>query len=109
MTNEALIVLTTVADRQAADKLATALVAGSLAACVSQFPGVKSTYGWQGKLEQDEEVLLLIKTTQDAYPDLAREIERLHDYELPELLAVPVVRGSAGYLDWLTQAVASRE
>ena len=109
MATEALLVLTTVADQAAADRLASALVNSALAACVSQVPGLKSSYRWQGKLEQEQEVLLLIKTTADAYPALAREIERLHDYELPELLAVPVDRGSAGYLDWLSGAVRSKE
>ena len=109
MATEALIVMTTVADQQAADRLATALVERSLAACVSQLPGVQSVYRWQGSVEREEEVLLLIKTTRDAYPELAQALQELHEYELPELLAVPVVRGSPGYLEWLEEAAGSKE
>ena len=106
--NRALIVLTTVADEASADRIAKAVVAAELAACVSQLPGVVSTYRWQGKMQQDTEILMLIKTTKAAYPALSEAIERLHDYELPELLAVDVDEGSDAYLDWLLSAVKSK-
>ena len=107
--DQALIVLTTVADEASARKLADGLVAARVAACVTCLGGAVSTYCWEGRKQRDTEVLMLIKTTAAAYPALAEEVERLHDYELPELLAVPVDRGSPAYLSWLGAAVASGE
>jgi len=104
-----MIVLTTVADEASAQRIAHAVVAARLAACVTQLPGVISTYRWEGQMQQNTEVLMLIKTTEGAYPALAEEIERLHDYELPELLAVPVDKGSPAYLSWLAAAVNTKE
>ena len=97
--------LTTVADEAAAERIAKALVDGRLAGCVTRLPGVVSTYRWEGRRQQDTEVLLLIKTTEAVYEALAEELESLHDYELPEVLAVPVDKGSPAYLSWLTAAV----
>ena len=105
----ALIVLTTVADEASASRIAEAVVAAGLAACVTQLPGVVSTYRWQDKMQQDTEILMLIKTTKGAYAALSQEIERLHDYELPELLAVDVDEGSDSYLSWLASAVNTKE
>ncbi len=107
--DQALIVLTTVADEASADRIAQAVVAARLAACVTRLPGVVSTYQWQDKMQQDTEILMLIKTTRGAYAALSEEVERLHDYELPELLAVPVDSGSDSYLGWLAAAVNTKE
>jgi len=103
------IVLTTVADEATAQRIAEAVVGDRLAACVTRLPGAISTYRWEEKMQQDTEVLMLIKTTEAAYPALAEEIERLHDYELPELLAVSVDRGSQAYLSWLAAAVNTKD
>jgi len=101
--------MTTVADEASAQRIANAVVGERLAACVTQLPGVISTYRWEGQMQQEKEVLVLFKTTQAAYPALAEEIERLHDYELPELLAVPIDRGSPAYLSWLAAAVETTD
>lgn len=101
--------MTTVADEASAQRIADAVVGQRLAACVTQLPGVNSTYRWNDKMERDTEVLVLIKTTEGAYQALAEAIEELHDYELPELVAVPVDRGSPAYLSWLAAAVNTKE
>jgi periplasmic divalent cation tolerance protein len=88
-------------DRASAERLAEALVADQLAACVQVLPGVRSIYRWQGAIERSDEVLLLIKTTHERLDALADRIRALHSYELPELLAVEAVGGLPAYLDWV--------
>jgi periplasmic divalent cation tolerance protein len=87
-----------------AQHLAHALVGESLAACVNRIPAVQSTYRWNGKVTSDSEELLLIKTTAARFEALKERLLALHPYELPELIAVPVERGHAAYLDWVRRA-----
>jgi len=105
MSVNALIVLSTCPDLATADRIATALVSERLAACVNQIPGIQSTYVWQGQLQRDNEILLLIKTTIEQLATLEARVKALHPYELPELIAVPVCAGSQPYLNWLGQNV----
>lgn len=107
--HESLLVLTTCGDRRQAQALAGALVEQRLAACVNAVENVVSTYRWQGQVHADDEVLLLIKTTEDRYPALERAIETLHGYELPELVAVRIDRGSPAYLSWLAASTEPEE
>ncbi len=95
-------------DDECARSIARALVEERLAACVSRVPGVTSTYVWDGAVQEDSEVLLVIKTTQAALPALQARIETLHPYELPEVVAVPINGGSAGYLEWLRNQASAR-
>ncbi|MBG99362.1 MAG: divalent-cation tolerance protein CutA [Solibacterales bacterium] len=92
---------TTCSDVRTAEKLATHLLQNRIAACINVLPGVKSFYRWQGKVETDAEVLLMIKTSRDLITEVRRVIEKLHDYDLPELIVVPIVGGSPDYLAWL--------
>ncbi|HJP05251.1 MAG: divalent-cation tolerance protein CutA [Chromatiales bacterium] len=103
MSEENLLVLCTCPDKEVAESLATGLVEAGLAACVNRVPGVVSIYKWQDKLEKDAEELLLIKTTADAWDKLEAEIRRLHPYELPEIIAVPISAGSHKYLNWIRE------
>jgi periplasmic divalent cation tolerance protein len=96
-----IVVLTSCAAEADAERLARALVAGRLAACVNVAPGVRSFYRWKGELESGEEFVLIIKTSRDLFPALRAEMEKLHPYEVPELLALPVVAGAENYLSWL--------
>jgi periplasmic divalent cation tolerance protein len=84
-----------------AQHLAHALVGEALAACVSHIPAVQSTYRWRGEVTTDSEELLLIKTTAARFEALKERVLALHPYELPELIAVPVVAGHVAYLDWV--------
>jgi periplasmic divalent cation tolerance protein len=95
-----IVVLSTCAAEADAERLARALVDGRLAACVNVVPGVRSFYRWKGKIDCSEEFLLVVKTSRDLFPALCAEIERLHPYEVPELLALPVVAGAENYLSW---------
>lgn len=87
-----------------AEKIADALVAGHLAACVNTVP-VRSRYEWEGRTCVDEEHLLIIKTRQGHLGELTETIRNLHSYEVPEILALPVTGGYTGYLDWIRQVI----
>jgi periplasmic divalent cation tolerance protein len=100
---QAMLVLTNMADVVSARSLARALVESRLAACVNLLPGVQSVYRWQGEVEEAEEVTLLIKTSADRYDELEQAIRQLHPYTLPEVIAVPVQAGLQPYLNWITQ------
>lgn len=98
---DALVCFCTCPDPDVATRLARALVAARHAACVNVLPGLTSVYRWQGEVEQGAETLLVIKTTRGAYPALQAALRDQHPYELPELVAVPVVSGLPEYLTWL--------
>ena len=95
------IVMTHLPDAATADALAGALVEARLAACASLTTGVQSVYRWQGKVERANEVTLTIKTTQRHYAALEAAIRAAHPYELPEIIALPVVAGLPSYLHWI--------
>jgi periplasmic divalent cation tolerance protein len=97
----ALIVLTNVPERAAAERLARDLVERRLAACVNLLAPCHSFYRWEGAMQQDEEYPLLIKTTRARYAALEAAIRDGHPAELPEIIAVPVECGLAGYLNWV--------
>jgi periplasmic divalent cation tolerance protein len=101
MNADYLLVLCTCPDQGAANVVATALLEQRLAACVNQVPGIKSLYRWEGRVEKDDEVLLLIKTTADRFAELEAMIRKLHPYELPEIIGVPLSAGSDAYFDWI--------
>lgn len=103
MPSKTLLIYSTCPDRQSAEQIADHLVELQLAACVSILPGVTSIYRWEGKRETSEEHLLLIKSTTAGYQRLEQAIQKLHPYELPEIIAVPVERGLTGYIDWINQ------
>ena|SRR2546423_6293849 len=96
-----LLVFSNLPDRAAAEKLADAIVAKNLAACVNILAPCRSVYRWKGTVQHDEEHPVLIKTTAERYPALEREMRAHHPYELPEIIAVPIERGLPAYLDWV--------
>ena len=96
-----IVVLSTAGSAEQADKLARGLVDARLAACVNIVPGIRSIYRWQGAIHDDAELLLVIKTRRDLLPQVQETIARLHSYSVPEAIALPIVDGSAAYLDWL--------
>ncbi|MCX8092096.1 MAG: divalent-cation tolerance protein CutA [Verrucomicrobiae bacterium] len=99
-----LVVLVTAPDLQTARRLAQAALRAKLVACVNLVPKVESHYWWQGKLERSGEVLLLLKATRRALPELERLIRERHPYETPEFIALPLTHGSAQYLTWWAEA-----
>ena len=92
-----------------AQALATALVDQKLAACVNVLAGIRSTYRWQGKVENDDESLLLIKTTGEKLQELKAWVAENHPYEVPELLALPVATGLEPYIEWVAASVGEPE
>ncbi len=103
---EALIVLVTVGERSEADNIAQTLVGEKLAACVGIVP-IESIYLWEGEWENQVEFQLLIKTVKSRYPQVEAKILELHSYEIPEILALPVVAASERYLNWVVQQTSS--
>lgn len=103
-----IVVLTTCGSGDEAAKIARALVEKKLAACVNVMPGVRSFYRWKGAIEDEQESLLVIKSSRALFNDLRVEIEKLHSYEVPEVIAVPIVDGSEGYLAWLDRELAAK-
>ena len=102
-----LVVLVTAPDRETARSLAGRLVEERLAACVNVVSGIESIYRWQGEVTSDPEMLLLAKTTRESYPHLAARILELHPYDQPEIIALSISAGDAGYLSWLREACGS--
>ena len=101
----AIQIVTTTANRSDADRIAAALVAQRLAACVQVDGPIVSCYRWQGAIETAEEWRCTIKTTRELYEQVEQAIRGLHPYQVPEILALPVIAGSQSYLDWLVQEV----
>lgn len=95
------LVLSTCADSESADLLASVLVESGLAACVNIVPGLRSVYQWKGEVVKDDELLLVIKSRSDRFEQLKQAILERHPYELPEVIAVPVEAGHAPYLAWI--------
>jgi periplasmic divalent cation tolerance protein len=99
------LVLTTCASLEVADRLALALVEQRLAACVNVLPGVHSTYRWLGKIERDDEVLVVIKTVKTKLAAIETSIKTISGYEVPEVLALEIAGGAADYLSWLEDSM----
>ena len=98
-----IIVLTTCGSKKEAKQIAKHLIETRMAACVTILPEARSVYRWKDKIENSQEILLLIKSRRDLFDALRLEIEKMHTYEVPEVVAVAVAEGAAGYLDWLNQ------
>lgn len=100
-----IVVLTTCPDEAIAARIARDLVESGLAACVSRVGPVHSTYRWQEAVQDEPEVMLVIKTVATRYLELEMRLKSIHPYEVPEVIALPVTSGSAEYLSWLQGAV----
>ncbi|HXA46126.1 MAG TPA: divalent-cation tolerance protein CutA [Burkholderiaceae bacterium] len=100
---QVLLVMTNVPDTECAQALARSLLEQGLAACVNWQAGVKSCYRWQGAIEEASEVSVSIKTTASRYKELQAAIKALHPYEVPEIIAIPVVTGWEPYLAWVIE------
>ncbi len=101
------IVLTSCANADDAERIARALLERRLVACVNIVPGVRSLYRWEGKIEDDSELILIMKTAAHAVPPLRTAIEDIHPYEVPELVVLPIDDGSPSYLTWVAANVSA--
>ncbi len=104
---EPLLILTNVPDQGVAETLARALIEARAAACVNVLAPCRSIYRWQGAVEVAEEIPLLIKTTQVRYAEVERLIHLHHPYAVPELIALPIIKGLPAYLGWLAEETGS--
>lgn len=98
-------ILTTVSTEEEGHMIANELVKNKLAACVSIVPKVHSIYEWENAIQNETEVLLMIKTTKAREKDIYQTVQSLHSYDTPELITLPITNGSETYLDWMTAAV----
>lgn len=103
---EAIVVLVTVASCEEGEKIARRLVEDRLGACVNIVPQVRSLFTWKGKLTQEDEVLLVIKSRRSRFQELAATVKALHSYSVPEIIAIPISEGSADYLQWISDMTA---
>ena len=103
------MVLTTCNSSEIASSIADTLVSNKLAACVNIVNGIESVYQWHGKIERDNEILLIIKTRKSLYPHVEQAIQEQHDYELPEVIAVPIDAAEKNYLNWIKSATLAME
>ncbi len=103
--SEALVILCTCPDETVAESLARGLVSARLAACVNVLPRIRSIYRWQAMIEDDFEVLLVIKTTRSGFSGVEQWLDTHHPYEVPEIVALPASPVAAPYLAWLEESV----
>ncbi len=109
MENEYLVVSTTTSSAEEAQQIASVLVEQRLAACVQVTGPVQSTYRWQGQVEQAQEWMCHIKTSVVRYPAVEAAIQEIHSYEQPEIIAVPILFGAYGYLQWMRQEIGQAQ
>ena len=96
-----IVVLCTCGSAEEAERISGGLVEAKVAACANIVPGLTSVYRWKGALERSSEWLLIIKSRRELFPRLRAEIEKLHSYEVPEIIALPLAAGDAAYLNWI--------
>ncbi len=98
---ELVLILVTVPNDAVADRIAHALVVEQLAACVNVVPGVRSIYKWEGEICNEGELQCLVKTRRSLFPAVRDRVRALHPYQIPEIIALPLVEGHSDYLDWV--------
>jgi periplasmic divalent cation tolerance protein len=98
-----IVVLVTASDEEEASKIARAIVGEKLAGCVNIIKDIRSIYSWQGKIEDEKEVLMVAKTQKPLFDSLMKRVKQLHSYTVPEIIALPIIQGSEDYLKWLKE------
>ena len=101
----AIIVFMTAPSPDKANEIAHALVNEKLAACATIIPRVQSLYWWEGKINRDEEVLIIAKSQHTLFPEIMQRVKSLHSYEVPEIISLPIIDGLPAYLDWLKNVI----
>jgi periplasmic divalent cation tolerance protein len=100
---ESVLILVTCSSSEEAETIGNLLVAKRLAACVNVIPEIRSIFFWEGKISKEKEVLLIAKTRRELFDSVEKEVKRVHSYDLPEIIALPVVTGSKEYLEWIVR------
>lgn len=104
MPNKFVIIFVTCASKDEAEKIADALLAKRLVACGNVVGGIESKFWWKGKIDSAKETLLVLKTTSTNFQAVEKEVKRLHSYDVPEIIALPIVAGSKDYLNWINDS-----
>jgi periplasmic divalent cation tolerance protein len=105
MGNQFIIVIVTTASKPEAEKISQTLLEAKLIACANILGPVASHFNWGGKIESAEEFLLLLKSRQDLFEEISKTVKALHSYEVPEIVALPIVAGDKAYMDWLNKTL----
>lgn len=100
-----IVVLVTAKDKKQAAAIADGLLKAKLIACANIIGGVQSLFTWQGKVDRAKEALLILKTKKSAFNKLAAKVKTLHSYQVPEIIALPIIAGSKDYLQWVGESV----
>jgi periplasmic divalent cation tolerance protein len=106
---EYIIVLITAPNEEEAEKIAHEAVKAGLAGCANIVRDIRSIYRWQGKVEDGSEVLMVVKTKKTLFDDLAKKVKEFHSYTVPEIIALPILAGSADYLNWLRDETGEKD
>ena len=109
MKSEFIVVLVTCGSEEEALRIANALVEEHLAACVNLVSPIRSIYRWEGKIWDEKEWLLIIKTQKKRFQELEKKVKSLHSYSVPEIISLPIVKGSSSYLKWISENTESRK
>jgi periplasmic divalent cation tolerance protein len=104
-----IVVFVSCASEEEAEKIAHGLLESRLAVCINILPSVTSLFSWQGEIHRDRETLMIIKSLQSVFPVLDETIKKHHSYELPEIIALPIIQGSKDYLDWLRESTRPKQ
>lgn len=105
---EKYVVFCTVPSEEVAEKIAKIVVEKRVGACVNIIKQIRSIYFWQGKVEDDSELLLIIKTSSQAFQELKETIRQNHPYKVPEIIAIPIIEGSESYLEWIEEVTQKK-
>jgi periplasmic divalent cation tolerance protein len=106
---EALVVYITAPNEEEAAAISRTLVQEHLAGCVNIVKDIRSIYSWQGKVEDDEEVLMIVKTRMKLFSALTARVKELHSYTVPEVIAIPIIDGSEDYIKWLKEVTSQEQ
>ncbi len=103
MEHKEIVVYITAPNEDEAARIAKALVEARLAGCVNIIRNIRSIYNWQGRIEDEPEVLMVVKTQKSLFEELSKKVRELHSYSVPEIIALPIVEGSQDYIRWLKE------
>ena len=105
---EFIIIFVTAPSKREAGRIISALIKKKLCACATLLAGIDSQFIWKGRVERAKEVLILVKTRRSLFKKVMTEVKRLHSYEVPEIIAVPIVEGNREYLEWIGEVVTKK-
>ncbi len=104
-----IVIYTTAKDKDEGKEIAQKLLGEKLVACVNILPAIESFYWWQDKIESSQEVLLVIKSKKGLFKKIVKTIQSVHSYDVPEIIALPIIDGSKNYLKWLSDSVKGKK